>query len=178
MLGPQNPLPSRERLGSALWAAGSAAVLPKSGVWASWSLSVPGNWLARLTFPWTGSRSRHPQNGLLGPLPDSLPRGRTEALLSRWANTSERVTHLFKVTQQVGLVAGSSCSASHNTHFPSLLAPQTPRAWTPFLLRWVQGRSELVRSSAPWWVQSCLLPRQQAGAEAPVIQNSAPPASG
>lgn len=87
LLGPQNPLPSRERLGSASVGGRLSFSSARKQVWASWSLSVPGNWLAHLTFPCTGSSSHNPQ--MTGALPDSLPRGRTDALLSRWANTSE-----------------------------------------------------------------------------------------
>ena len=125
MLGLQNPLPSRERLGSASVGGRLSCSSAKKRVWASWSLSIPGNWLAHLTFPCAGSSSHHPQKGLLGALPDSLPRGRADALLSRWANTSERLIHLFKVTQQVGPVTSSSCLASHSTCFPSNPRPSS-----------------------------------------------------
>lgn len=56
-----------------------------------------------------------------------------DALLSRWANTSERMTHLVKVTQQVGLIANSSCLASHSTisPFPFSARPQTAQTVSP-----------------------------------------------
>lgn len=123
LLRPQNPLPSRERLGSASVGGRLSFSSARKRVWASWSLSVPGNWLAHLTFPCTaGSSSHNPQ--MTGALPDSLPRDRTDALLSGWANTSEGDPSV-----QGHSVGRRSCWLKligfTKFHFPSLHAPQT-----------------------------------------------------
>ena len=154
MLGPQDPLPSRERLRSAsVGGRLSYSSARKRGV--GFTVFESSRELGGFTC--TVSRSCHPLKGLLRALPDSLRRGRTDALLSRGANTSERVIHLLDVTQQGEPLLPQAVWFHTSAHPPP---PQTLQH-RPLLPGWVQGRPEFV-------CEECLLQGLHPGGYSPI----------